>query len=174
MSPSRSRKPVARARPRSEVTAAVLVGSGIVAATVALVWALRPGPPGVPGQGGLLARQPRATLLAVLGVLALAAGWYWVRRGRRVPRRLRGRAGVAAVGFVVLAGAVAAGIAWPGGLVRHWPKRPKPFLPPAVTTLSTPTTGSAPTTAPGGTTATTAPASGTTTAGSTTATTGGT
>ena len=49
MSPTRSRKPVARVRPRSELVVAIAVAVGIVVATLFLVWALRPGEPGIPG-----------------------------------------------------------------------------------------------------------------------------
>src|SRR5205085_9877496 len=96
MSPSRNRKPVGRARPRSEVLTAVAVAAGIVVGTLALIWLLRPsqtGPTGG-GTGGLLSRQPRVGLLLAATAAALAGGIWWMRRGRRRPKRLSPRAGV--------------------------------------------------------------------------------
>src|SRR3954466_5256462 len=106
MSPSRTRKPTVRARPRSEVLVAVAAAVGIVAGTALLIWLMRPGEPGVPGGGGLLSRpsrgalpgglsrQSRVTRLVVLSVGALAIAIWWVLNGRRRPRRLSQRAAV--------------------------------------------------------------------------------
>jgi hypothetical protein len=166
MSPSRTRKPVARARPRSEVITAVAAAVGIAAGTTLLVWLMRPGQPGEPGGGGLLSRQSRATLLVVLTAGALAGAIWWVLRGRRRPRRLSPRVAVSTTALVVVGGAVTAAILWPGGLVRHWPRQAKQIetpqstpvatAPPAPSKPKTPgTTKTAPTTKPGATTAST-------------------
>jgi hypothetical protein len=167
MSPSRTRKPVARARPRSEVITAVAAAVGIAAATTLLVWLMRPGQPGEPGGGGLLSRQSRATLLVVLTAGAMAAAIWWVLRGRRRPRRLSPRVAVSATAFVVLGGAVTAAILWPGGLVRHWPRQvkqvetpqstPVATAPPITSKQKTPgtTAKTSPTSKPGQTTAST-------------------
>jgi hypothetical protein len=124
MSPTKTRKPTAvRAHPRSEIVVAVLVAVGIVLATLLLVWLLRPGEPGVPGGGGLLARQPRATLWVVLGVALLAFGIWWVLNGRRRPKRVNKRTAVTVTAAVVIVLIVLAGIFWPGGLLRQYPSR---------------------------------------------------
>jgi hypothetical protein len=157
MSPSRTRRPTVHRRPRSEVVVAVAVSVGIVVSTVLVIWALRPGEPGVPGGGGLLARQPRVTLLVVLGAALLAAAIWWVAYGRRRPRRVSRRLAVAATAGIALAAIVLAGIFWPGGLVRHYPS----FA--SDTDLETPPVTAPPVTAPAPTikrtkTKTTAPA----------------
>ena len=158
MSPKRRQQQFVPARPRSEVVIAAAVGASIVIVTVALVWLIRPGTPGVPGGGGLFNRQPRATILVVVtaGVLALLTRWLLV--GRRRPTRFgpRGSVAIGAAGVIVLA--VLAGVFWPGGLVRHWPKQPKTTpLPPVASTTTpvAPTTGAS-TTQPSATTASTA------------------
>jgi hypothetical protein len=136
-----------RTRPRAEVVTAVVTSVALAVAIVLAVWALRP--------GGIADRQPRASWL-VAGSATVAVLWL-LRVARRPPRRVPGR--LASLGglAVVGAGAVVAGVLWPGGLLRDSPV--DPF---AVTTTST---GPAPTTttAPGGTT-TTAPGDTTTTA----------
>jgi len=137
MSPSRTRKPTVRARPRSEVLVAVAAAVGIVAGTALLIWLMRPGEPGVPGGGGLLSRQSRVTLLVVLSVGALAIAIWWVLNGRRRPRRLSQRAAVTITAVVLIASSVLAGILWPGGLVRHWPKQAKEIETPATTPVVT-------------------------------------
>ena len=43
MSPSRTRKPQVRARPRAEVITAVAAAVGIVGGTVLIIWLMRPG-----------------------------------------------------------------------------------------------------------------------------------
>lgn len=160
MSPSRTRKSTVRARPRAEVITAVAVAVGIVGATVLVIWLMRPGTPGVPGGGGLLSRQPRATLLAVLTAAALAIGIWWVLNGRRRPRRLRPRTAVGLTAAVVLVGAVAAAVLWPGGVVRHYPGTPSqsplsPIPTPSTFTPRPSTTGTTPRTATSAATATT-------------------
>jgi hypothetical protein len=148
MSPStRTRKPTVRGHERSEIVTAVLVGTGIVFAVLLLIWLLRPADPSKLGSGGLFTRQPRATLWIVLGIGALAWGLWWVRKGHRRPKRLDNRRGMVIVTVVVIIAVVLAGIFWPGGLVRHWPKQPKP-----ITETTTTTVPVAPTSAPGSTT----------------------
>ncbi len=120
MSPSRTRKPTVHTRPRSEVVVAVGAAVGIALGTVLLVWAMRPGPPGVPGTGGILTRQPRVTLLVVLGGSALALGIWWVQYGRHRPRRVKRRLAVSVTAFAVIVGIVLAWVFWPGGVVRHY------------------------------------------------------
>src|SRR3954468_7836581 len=120
MSPSRSRNQFVAARPRSEVFSAIAVSAAIVLSTALLIWLLRPGPPGVPGKGGLLSRQPRMTILLLLIAIAIASWAIYVLRRRNEPRF--GRVGAIAVGAgVVVALGIVAGVFWPSGVVRHWP-----------------------------------------------------
>jgi len=159
---TRGRQQFVPARPRAEVLTAVAVSATIVIGTALLVWLMRPGQVGVPGGGGLLNRQPRMTMLVVL-TAAIIGGWalYVVRR-RRPPRF--GTQGSIAIGSAItVVLAVVAGIFWPGGVIRHWPKQPKVADVPATSVPS-----SAPTTAKTGTTA----KSGTTSSTATSATTG--
>jgi hypothetical protein len=130
MSPSRTRQQFVPSRPRSEIIAAVAVGVGIAGGTVLLIWLMRPGGTGVAGGGGLFNRQPRMTMLIVLTAAALGGLVLWVRRGRR-PKRLGERGSIVVGSLVVIAVAVVAGIFWPGGVVRHWPKAPALTNPPA-------------------------------------------
>ena len=162
MSPSpRTRKQTVRAHERPEIVTAVLVGAGIVAVVLLLIWLLRPADPSVSGSGGLFTRQPRATLLIIAGAGVLAWGLWWVRKGHRRPKRLDNRRGMVIVTVVVIIAVVLAGIFWPGGLVRHWPPHVKPVSP-SSSSSSVPV---APTSTPGSTT------NGSTTAGSTSPTT---
>ena len=159
MTPSRRRQQFVPSRPRAEVITAVAVAAGIVVGTVLLIWLIRPGTPGVPGQGGLLSRQPRMTLLLLVSAVVLGAVLYWVTRSRRRPKRLSQRGSIIAGSAVVVVLAIVGGILWPGGIVRHWPKQPKLTDTPATNPISVPSTASA-TTGPGttakpGTTATT-------------------
>jgi hypothetical protein len=157
MSPSsstRNRKPVAKLRETREVVTAVLVGVGIVLATLVLIWLLRPGKRGVPGTGGLMVRQPRASLLVVLAAGALVWMVLWLLRGYRRPRRWPPARTIPVGVVLVVAGAVAAGILWPGGLVRHWPGRPdlSDIESPDTTVPETPTSGATNTSTPNPTT----------------------
>jgi hypothetical protein len=149
MTPTRSRKPVARVRPRSEVVVAVAVAVGIVLATVFLVWALRPGTAGVPGTGGIMSRQPRVSLLIVVALLVLAIGLWWVFRRRGLRRFSRRVAALIVIGVVLIASILVA-IFWPGGVVRDYPSAPtEPQTPTTVpptapqTNPRTPTTNAA-------------------------------
>jgi cytochrome bd-type quinol oxidase subunit 2 len=141
------RKQTARIRRRSEVVVAVLVGVGIVAATVLLIWLMRPkSPDGTPGTGGLFTRQPRFVLLLVLAVIVLTAVIAYLQRGRRRPKNMKPSASFSIATVVVVALAVVAGIFWPGGLVRHWRAQPK-AEPTDNTTPATPEATTTPTTA---------------------------
>jgi hypothetical protein len=144
MSPSRTRKPIVHARPRAEVVTAVAAGAAVVLGTALLVWLMRPGTAGVPAGGGLMNRQPRVTWLIVLTIAGGAAFGAWMLRGRRRPRRLSRRAALAVIAVVVVVGSVLGGVFWPGGVVKHWPARPKPFKPPVTTLPSIPPTTTAP------------------------------
>ena len=138
-----------------------------IAATVLLVWLMRPGDPSVPGTGGLLSRQSRAVLLVLLVAAALAGAIWWVLNGRRRPRRVSPRIAVTVTSVVFVLGGVTAAVLWPGGLVRHWPKRAKQLESPVSTPVATtpritskPSTSgttvkSSPTSKPGATTGTT-------------------
>ncbi len=124
MSPSRSRRSPGRiGHTRRDVVIATLVAVGIVTATILLIWLLRP-PGTTPGTGGLFARQPRATLLVVLTSIVIGVVLFAVIRGRRFQGRNKQLLGSTATIVLVIA-AVVAGIFWPDGLIRHWPKQPK-------------------------------------------------
>lgn len=140
MSPSRTRKPVAHGRPRSEVIVAVAVSTGIVVATVLLIWLLRPGTSGVDGTGGVMTRQPRASLLIVLAVLVAIGVVVWLIRGQRRPTRVQSRVTIPIAVTVIVIGSIVIGVVWPGGLVRHYASAPKPPKP-AKTTTTTISTG---------------------------------
>jgi len=132
MSPARSkRQPVPHRHSRADIVKAVAVGAAIVAVTAILVWLLRPGPPGIPATGGIMNRQPRSSWL-VFGVIALAgiATWFILRGSRRTRARAKILLPIA-LGLVAVA-AVAGGMMWPGGLLRH-DVAPKPE-PPTTTT----------------------------------------
>ena len=167
MSPARSKRtPIPHRRSRAEIVQAVGVAAGIVLATALLVWLMRPGPSSSPiATGGLMNRQPRASWLVggALGI-ALLAAWWILRVSKRAKENLKIVAPVTAGAILVVA--VIAGIAWPGGLLRH-----QVALPPVTTTTTT--TGVTTTTAAGATTTTVAGGTTTTAAGGTT-TSGGT
>ena len=138
MSPSRTRKAVVHGRDRSEVVIAAAAGVGIVLATVALIWLMRPGPPGVPGSGGLFNRQPRVTWLFLLSLGIGVAGTFWVLRGRHRPQRFSPLVSVILVWVLVVLGATLVAIFWPDGILRHYISLPKP-LPANETPTTTPT-----------------------------------
>lgn len=165
--PRRHGQPLPPLHSRREVVTAVLGAVAVVAGTILLVWLLRPGTTGVPGTGGLASRQPRATWLVVLTVLALVVlTWWTVRR----QRRWREKVVVLMVGgwVLVLAAAAVAGVLWPGGLLRHTPEAPEPLDLSGIEDLVT-------TTLPGATTAPAEvpPTTGAGTAGTTTPSTTG-
>jgi len=139
MTPTRSRKQVARVRPRSEVVVAVAVAVGIVLATVFLVWALRPGTAGVPGTGGIMSRQPRVSVLIVAAVVVLAIGLWWVFRRRGLRRFSRRVAALIVIGVVLVASILVA-IFWPGGIVRDYPSAPKETQTPTTVPPTSPQT----------------------------------
>jgi hypothetical protein len=157
MSAARGRGQFVASRPRAEVFTAVAVGTTIVLGTLLLIWLIRPGPVGVPGKGGLLSRQPRMTLLILLTIVAVSSWGAYIYRRHKEPPLGRNRAcAVGAVVIVVLA--VIAGVFWPGGVIRHWPKQPKLSETPSTLPASVPSTkaGTGPTTtAKTGTTVTT-------------------
>jgi hypothetical protein len=165
MSPSKSRQQFIPSRPRAEVFTAVAVGAAIVLGTALLVWLIRPGTPGVPGGGGLLNRQPRVTILVLL-IAALVGGVVAFVRSRRRPTRLGARGSIAVGSAAVVVLGVVGGIFWPGGVVRHWPTRPKittPVTNPPTASTTAPQTPSSPTTKPKtATSVTTVPPSATT------------
>lgn len=162
MSPStKPRKPVGLGRDRTEVVVAVLVGVGIALLTALLVWALRPGPPGTRGTGGIMTRQPRVFLWLFLFGALLAIAIYWVLNGRRRPERVSKGTAVAIAAVIVVAAAVVAAIFWPGGFLRTYPSFKIPPTPPVTepttpesTTPGSTTPGSS---SPGTTTASTSP-----------------
>jgi len=127
-------------RNRGDIVKAVGVAAAIVLATALLVWLLRPGPAGIPGTGGVMNRQPRASWL-IVGALVVGGlvAWFVLRRGSRSRRRARS---ILSISFVVLiVVTVVVGFVWPGGLLRHdvAPSAvPEPTTNP--TTPTTPTT----------------------------------
>jgi hypothetical protein len=155
--PSRTRKPVVHARPRSELFVAIAIGVAIVLGTVLLIWLMRPGTPGGIGGGGLFNRQPRISWLT-FGMLALGGyGTFYVLRGRRRPRKVSPVLAVIAVWILVGILYSLLSIFWPHGIIKHYPSLPKLTPSPQTTT---PVTITAPptvaTTLPAKTTATTA------------------
>jgi magnesium-transporting ATPase (P-type) len=153
-SPGKTRPQFVPARPRAEVFTAIAVGAAIVLGTLALIWLMRPGPQGIPGKGGLFSRQARFTMLLILTLAALGFMVSFFLR-RRHPGRLGTNGSIAAGSAVIVVLAVVAGIFWPGGLIRHWPKQPKIATPDTnpVTTVTPATTAKPGTTVkPGSTT----------------------
>jgi type II secretory pathway pseudopilin PulG len=151
MSPSR-RSQFVPTRRRSELYTAIAVGVGIVVGTALIVWLIRPGTPGIPGGGGLFNRQPRITILVILAALVLAGAVSYLLRGRRRPKRLseRGAIAVGSVSAILLA--VLAGIFWPDGVIKHYPKQPKFSDTPPVTNPVPITSPTTPTTVKGSST----------------------
>jgi hypothetical protein len=151
--PSRTRKPVIHARPRSELYVAISIGVAIVVGVVLLIWLLRPGTPGGVGGGGLFNRQPRISWLT-FGALALGVyGTFYVLRGRRRPRSVSPVLAVIAVWILVGIAYSLLAIFWPSGIIEHYPSLPQ--LQPSTQT-TTPTTIPAPSTPTTKTPATTA------------------
>jgi hypothetical protein len=147
MSPSRTRPQFVPTRPRSELYTAIAVAVGIVVGAALVIWLIRPGAPGIPGGGGLFNRQPRITILVILAAIVLAGAVSYLLRGRHRPQRLgrRGAIATGSVGAIVLA--VLAGIFWPDGVIKHYPKQPKFSDTPPVTSPVPITSPTTPTTA---------------------------
>ncbi len=122
MSPSKGRRQFVSPRRRSEVFVAVAVSASIVVLTAAIIWLMRPGTTGVPGGGGLFNRQPRATVLVLFSAAVLAGVVISIAR-RRHPPRFGTQRSIALGSVATIALAVVAGIFWPGGVIRHWPKQ---------------------------------------------------
>ncbi|MDQ1533779.1 MAG: hypothetical protein QOF28_1540 [Actinomycetota bacterium] len=141
--------------PRSRRELAIAIGAAvfIVAATVFMIWILRP--------GGIADRQPRSSWLFGVAFFAAVIACYLILRPSSRLKLDRRVALAGALGAIVLVTAVA-GIFWPHGLLRHTPKAvpftTTPTQAPAVTT----------TTAAGATTTTAARGATTTAAGATT------
>jgi len=128
-----------------EIVKAVLVSAAIVAVTAVIVWMLRPGPAGVPATGGIMNRQPRASWLVFAAVVVgVIACWFILRGSPRARRRAKVLVPIALV--VVLLGAVGAGLAWPGGLLRHDVAPSAEPQPPPTTPTTPPTPPTTPTT----------------------------
>jgi uncharacterized membrane protein YidH (DUF202 family) len=163
MSPSRAqarRAPARHGRSRREVVTAVLAAVGVVVFTVVAIWLLRPGS-GQPGTGGIAHRQPRATWLVAVSLLAVVVGTILVLRSRRLRRRAK--ALLPTIIAVVLLVAIVVGIVWPGGLLRHPVQFAAPPVATTAPTLVAPSIDPNSTTAPPGTTpVTTAPPTATT------------
>ncbi|MFM8971227.1 MAG: hypothetical protein ACKOOG_01005 [Actinomycetota bacterium] len=142
---NRNRTPVRLGRSRQEIVTAAAVGTAIVILSALAVWLIRPGTPGVPGGGGLAARQPRAALLFALGVIAAII--VVVRFRHRPIRQLSNRVSIAiGLGGVAVV-AVILGFVWPGGILRDYgvPSIPNPPTPPSTPATSAPA-GPTPTT----------------------------
>lgn len=128
-------------RTRRELSIAIGAAVFIVAATVLMIWILRP--------GGIADRQPRSSWLLGVAVFAAVTACYLILRPSsrlKIERRI---ALAGALGAIVLVTALA-GIFWPHGLLRHTPKTQP------LTTAPTPAPAVTTTTAAGGTTTTVA------------------
>jgi hypothetical protein len=168
MSAKRRRYQTPRRRDRAEVVKAVAVSAGIVIATALMIWLLRPGPSSRfdGGGGGLFNRQPRASWLVGLTIASAAIFAWWVltqRHRRSTPVLL------VSGGLAIVAGAVLAGIFWPGGLLRQYETVPA-FDPSEFEDLtSTTVPADTSSTVPADTSSTAPPGTDTAGAGSTTA-----
>ena len=100
----------------------------------------------------------------MLTAAALAIGIWWVLNGRRRPRRLQPRTAVAVTAAVLVGASIAAGVLWPGGLIRHWPKPIKQVENP-LTPVLTPTSAAEKPSTPGTAAKTPTPAATATTTG---------
>jgi hypothetical protein len=150
---------------RADIVKAVGVSAAIVVVTAVIVWLMRPGPPGIPGTGGIMNRQPRASWLIVGAIVVGTIACWMIMRGHgRTRERAKVVLPIALV--VVLLGAIGLGIAWPGGLLRHdvapslEPIDVEPEPEPEATTP--PTTATGPSGATGGTPTTATPTTGST------------
>jgi multisubunit Na+/H+ antiporter MnhB subunit len=101
--------------PRSRRELAIAIGAAvfIVAATVFMIWILRP--------GGIADRQPRSSWLFGVAFFAAVIACYLILRPSSRLKLDRRVALAGALGAIVLVAAVA-GIFWPHGLLRHTPK----------------------------------------------------
>src|SRR5262245_22542506 len=115
---TRRKQPVPKMRERREVMIAVGGAVAIVAGTILLIWLMRPGAAGTEGTGGILNRQPRASWLVGVTLVAAIAFLWWALSKQR---DWRGKFIILFLGGWVLLGlaALLAGILWPGGLLRH-------------------------------------------------------
>lgn len=135
-----------------EKVAAVVGAAGVVGFTGLAVWALRPGGPhpnfNHPLTGGIGNRQPKATWLVVLAVLAVVGVLMWARARARDTGAGPTRRLTAAIVAAVLAVTVLAGWFMPGGLLYHYdpPQIADDVLPEEEITLPPDTTIAGPTT----------------------------
>ncbi len=155
--------------PAKERWIAVVGSVGIVAMSLFLIWAMRPGNFN-PGTGGIIHRQPRVTwLLALTAVGLICAVWYPRRPDAKFKNRRRA-AGLLSSGVLVVAVLTVVwwGQRWDGIVRTYTPPvtfAPQPTVKPGATTTTR--------AVPPSTTATTAPraAATTTTVGATTSST---
>lgn len=118
-------------RDRREVVITVLVVVGITAATVLMIWLLRPESKPGANDGGILTRQARIAWYLVILASVFAVVY---ALGRRITRRRRGGGWMVAI-VGTAAFAVVLGLVWPGGLVVPQPKAPTPPPPQALGSL---------------------------------------
>jgi hypothetical protein len=149
--------PQLRRYSRRDIVLAAAAVTAAVVGTALAIWMLRP--------GGVADRQPRATWLVALALVAAAFVIWWGLRPRAKQRERRWLWIAGGVGLVAV-GAVLAGIAWPGGLLRQYETFTVPDTVPLDETTTT--LGGATTTTVAGATTTTASPSPSPTAASTT------
>jgi len=159
-----------RAHSRRDIGVAVAGSVAVVAATLLLIWLLRPGSASAlsPGTGGLLHRQPRVgwVLFIATALVGLAAWWIW-----RNESRLRNKPAFTAVASaLIIVGAVTVSLLWPKGILRHYASTPS-ITPPVTTPVTVPPTTAAPPTTASKSSPTTASKSSPTTHPSTSAST---